>query len=182
MGKLFIVSGPSGVGKSSLMKEVLKNEIVSTTTRKIRIYDNEINGIHYYFVSKEVFENMIENNELAEWSEYHNNYYGISYDEIKKKILLDEDCYVIVEINGMKKLKNIFPDSVSIFINTDKNDIINLLSSRSETEEEINKRISTFDDETTNSVHYDYIVNNIFNFKDKAINELKDIINSEKNK
>jgi guanylate kinase len=117
---LFVVSGPSAVGKSSVVGEILKNDktmdrIVTCTTREKR--KSERHGDDYFFFKKEDFLAEIEKGNLVEFSEVYGNYYGVMFSSIEKKITNGEDAILIINWDGFLKIKNVFGESVcGIFI------------------------------------------------------------------
>ncbi|MDJ0510301.1 MAG: guanylate kinase [Crocosphaera sp.] len=118
-GKLIVLTGPSGVGKGTLVKVLLTRHpelylSISATTRSPR--EAEVDGKDYYFLSQAAFETMIEENQLLEWAEYAGNYYGTPRAKVKEKI--DQGMIVLLEIEvvGAKAIKNSFPDALRIFI------------------------------------------------------------------
>ncbi len=118
-GLIIVISGPSGAGKTTVCKEILKklkNTVfsISVTTRKPR--KGEINNRDYFFVSKEKFIEMIKKNQFIEWAIVHNNYYGTP-----KKFLIDtinsgKDIILDIDVQGGKKIKKIYPDAIFIFL------------------------------------------------------------------
>ena len=118
-GKLIVITGPSGVGKGTIVRSLLQRHpelclSVSTTTRKPR--SGEIEGIDYYFTNKDDFERAIARSEFLEWTQYAGNYYGTPKTEVKE--LLDRGKLVILEIEllGARAIAKIFPDARRIFI------------------------------------------------------------------
>lgn len=118
-GKLIVVTGPSGVGKGTIVGLLLQTHpqlrvSVSATTRQPRIGETE--GVDYYFLSKKDFETAILNQELLEWAEYAGNYYGTPKAQVVEQI--DRGNYVILEIElaGARAIASIFPDAQRIFI------------------------------------------------------------------
>lgn len=118
-GKLIVFTGPSGVGKGTLLRRLLHLHPVlylsiSATTREPR--PHEIHGRHYYFVSRETFEQMIERNELLEWAEFAGNYYGTPRDPVVEAV--DRGRWVILEIElaGARQIRDTFPLAQQIFV------------------------------------------------------------------
>ncbi len=184
--KLIIFTGPSGVGKGSILEKFFnianKNQdkvvySVSSTTRKPR--EGEIDGKHYFFISKEEFENKIKENTFLEWAIYNDNYYGTSKDFINK--CLNEDTSVILEIElqGALNVMHQYPDALSIFIMPPSFEELEhrLRGRNSEDNETILKRLNTAKTELENSGKFKYkIVNNGL---DEAVNELYQIFIKE---
>ena len=117
-GKLLVLSGPGGVGKSTVAKKL--REVgdfwvsVSATTRKPR--GNEIEGRDYYFVSDEQFSVMIKNDEFLEWAEFAGNRYGTPQDKVEQALLLGKNVLLEIEIAGAKQVKSHIPKSILIFL------------------------------------------------------------------
>lgn len=165
-GAILLLSGPSGCGKSSLLKEVYK-EIenyyfsISTTTRQPRA--GEMHGRDYFFVSKEVFEKGIEENDFLEWAEVHGNYYGTSLQPIyaaldeKKLVIFDIDVQGFEQV--MQKLASI---TTTVFITTPSiQELKNRLYKRdTDTKEVIEKRILNAKKEIEYLDKYDYCIIN----------------------
>ncbi len=184
-GILFIISGPSGVGKGTLRERVLK-EIpdlsfsVSVTTRKRR--PQEVDGRDYIFITVEEFERMIESDELLEWANVYGNYYGTPARFIQDTIQKGKDVLLEIDVQGAKQVRKKCPDAVSIFIAPPSLDeLIERLKKRAtETEEEFQKRINKAKEEMEDAVFYDYLVIN--DKIDRAVLHLKCIILSERSK
>lgn len=119
-GKFFIISSPSGVGKSSLIKEVVKNmkilitTSISHTTRSAR--PGEKNGKHYYFISKNKFKKMIHNNEFLEYAKVFNHYYGTSRDIIKEIFSTGKDVLLDIDWQGARQIKKHTSQYCSVFL------------------------------------------------------------------
>ncbi len=185
-GLLIVFSGPSGVGKGTILKEVMKDESlkltysVSMTTRKPR--DGEVNGINYFFVSKEGFEKAIDNHELLEYATYVDNYYGTPKNFVEKK--REEGMNVVLEIDlqGAKQVMARAHDALSIFIEPPSMEELErrIRGRQSETEETIKKRIEVARNEMASRELYDYVVCN--DELTKAIEDVKEIIRKEMEK
>lgn len=118
-GKLFVVTGPSGVGKGTILNKFFENNkenvcySVSMTTRKPRPV--EIDGVNYFFVSKEEFEKAVKNDEFLEWAEYSGNCYGTNKNFVYEKLNNGVNVILEIETQGAKKVMEKFPDCISIF-------------------------------------------------------------------
>lgn len=118
-GSLFIISGPSAVGKSTLCERLVKEDSlisysVSVTTRPPR--NGEVNGKDYIFISHDELKNMIANDELLEWAKVHENYYGTPKTEIEKELSIGQDILLDIDTQGEAEVKNYFKNAVTIFI------------------------------------------------------------------
>jgi len=179
MANLFIIAAPSGCGKTSLVEALIKKTknlcvSVSHTTRPPR--PNEVNGINYYFVSINEFEEMIKNNAFVEHATVFDNHYGTSTKLIREK--LDEGIDVILEIDwqGARQVKENMPNTISIFILPPSNEaLLGRLQQRAQDNvETINKRMSDAQNQMQHFNEFDFIViNDDFN---TALNDLNLII------
>jgi guanylate kinase len=118
-GHLFIISAPSGAGKTTLSRAILKHFTdmlysVSYTTRSPR--KGEQDGVDYYFISKEAFKKNMEMGRWSEWAEVHGNYYGTSAEFIKKGLSSDRDILLDIDVQGTIQILKRHPDSVTIFV------------------------------------------------------------------
>ncbi|MGB9695019.1 MAG: guanylate kinase [Caldisericaceae bacterium] len=179
---IIIVSGPSGVGKGTVVKEIGKRLSdlkigITCTTRKPRV--GEKNGVDYYFVSEEEFEKLVSENRLAEHSLVHGNHYGTPMDEIEQG-LHDMDIVFQIDVQGAKKIKNLYNDALLIFLMPPSLDslLLRLNGRGTETAEERDRRIKRAQEEMEERIYYDYIVTN--DNLEKAVNEIIDIIKSER--
>jgi Guanylate kinase len=178
---LVLVSGCSGSGKTTIMRNVMDNEIISFTTRSPR--QGEIDGKDYIFISENQFQQYLINNELIEHTQYGGNFYGLLKSEIDYKLSLG-NAFAIVDYNGVKQLKKLYDNVLTIFIYTDKEYAIYNMQNRGDSDEFIRKRMETYDEEITNLLYYDEVVTNYPNELEQAIEDVKNIIsyyNSEEN-
>jgi guanylate kinase len=164
-GILFIVSGPSGVGKGTVINEVLKlvpdiNLSISYTTRAPR--KNETNGKEYFFVSEKEFTSMIERGEFLEWANVHGNLYGTPKRYIEEKLKNCEDVILEIDTQGARQVKKTFPDGVFIFILPPSIDELlrRLYKRGTESEEVIKLRLSNAREELKEWKWYNYTVVN----------------------
>ena len=164
-GRLFIVSGPSGSGKDTVLKEIFKccPEIefsISSITRPMR--EGEVEGEKYNFISRERFEEMLENDELLEHNVFVGNYYGTPKAPVQKAIDEGRDMIIEVDVNGAFQIKEKLPDAVSIFIMPPSLEVLRArLSGRgTEKQEIIEKRMAEALWEIARAVEYDYMVVN----------------------
>lgn len=176
---LFIITGASGSGKTSLSGRVASQrywvECKSHTTRSPRV--GEADGETYYFITKEKCKEMLNNDEFAEFVEYDGNNYGISKEEIKDKMKQSKHVFIIAEYNGYKQLKKLYPDAVGIFINSTKEQCMANMLLRGDSLEKATKRINTYDEEVSHKGEFDYVVKNVRDKSKYSVDILCNIIN-----
>lgn len=176
MNRLILVTGHSGGGKTTIMRQLMQNEIVSFTTREKR--PGEVDGIDYIFIPLEKYEEMDANGQLAEKTKYADNFYGLTKDEIETK-LSEGDAFCIVDSHGMKQLKQLYNNVSTIFIHTSKEDARKQMEHRGESEAIISKRLSTYEAEMKNRGLYDYVVKNNHGKIEQTIKIVQDILEAE---
>ncbi|WJY15050.1 guanylate kinase [Pectobacteriaceae bacterium CE90] len=184
-GTLYIVSAPSGAGKSSLIQALLKTQplydtqvSISHTTRAKRPGEN--NGEHYFFVSTDEFKRMIENNDFLEYAEVFGNYYGTSRITIEQILSTGVDIFLDIDWQGAQQIRTRMPMARSIFIlPPSKEELERRLRGRGQDSEEvISRRMAQAVAEMNHYAEYDYlIVNDDFNL---ALMDLKTIIRAER--
>jgi len=179
MANLFIISAPSGCGKTSLVEALIKKTknlcvSVSHTTRPPR--PDEVNGINYYFVSINEFDEMIKNNAFVEHATVFDNHYGSSTKLIREKLNQGVDVILEIDWQGARQVKENMPNVISIFILPPSNEaLLGRLKQRAQDDDEtINKRMSDAQNQMQHFNEFDYLViNDDFN---SALNELNLII------
>lgn len=174
--KLFIVSGHSGSGKTSIMRSLMDNEIVSFTTREPR--DGEIDGVDYNFITKRKFDDLLYRDKLIEHTEYGGNFYGISTEELENK--LDKGhAFCIVDFDGMLMLENFYPNVCRIFLYTTyEQAFVNMLN-RGDDPKKIADRLKTYYKELKNMVYYDYAIRNDAGQFERTKSIIESIVASE---
>lgn len=180
-GILMVVSGPSGCGKGTVLAEILKSDkifySVSATTRSPR--PGETDGVNYYFLTKEKFEEMIAGSEMLEYASFCGNYYGTPRKPVED--MLEKGCHVIleIEVQGAMKIKEKCPDAVFIFILPPSlKELRRRLEKRgTESEEVIEKRLGEAAGEISQAYKYDYAVIN--GELSEAVDDLRSIIRAE---
>ena len=164
-GILFIISAPSGTGKTTLCKQLAMNlpglwHSISYTTRKPR--PGEEHGHAYYFVGEQTFQEMIERNEFVEWAHVYGHLYGTPWKSLTEKIDLGIDVLLEIDVQGAMQVKKRFEDAVSIFIlPPSMTELRARLQTRaSDTPEEIQRRLHKVKEEVWSYREYAYIVRN----------------------
>ena len=163
--KLIILTGPSGVGKGTVVKEILGKDknislSISATTRTPR--EGEKEGENYFFLNEKKFKEMIEQNLFLEWAQFAGNYYGTPLSSVNERIKNGFIVLLEIEVEGAKQIKEKFPDSLSIFLlPPDKQELERRIRNRgTEKEEAIKKRLSRANYEISVSNQFDFALIN----------------------
>jgi guanylate kinase len=182
---LIILSGLSGAGKDSVLNGLKKSaypleNIITVTTRPRR--HNEVDGVHYTFVSPARFQEMIDNNQMLEWANVYGNRYGAPREPVKKALESGKDVIIKVDVQGAATYKKIVPNAVFIFLATPAlEDCAPRLKQRStETPEELELRLKTARQEMEMLPMFDYLVMNRHNELNRAVADIEAIIAAEK--
>ena len=178
-GKLVVITGPSGVGKGTLVKYLLTRHSqlylsISATTRQPR--PGEVNGKDYYFLTRTEFEDMIDQQQLLEWAEYAGNYYGTPRSPVEKQIEQGKTVILEIEVVGARQVKKSFADALLLFILPPSvTELENRLKGRdTDSAEAISKRLAKAKEEIAASEEFDYqIINDDL---DLALAEIEQII------
>lgn len=180
-GVLTVISGFSGAGKGTIMKELVSRYpyflSISATTRSPRT--GEEDGVHYFFHTRESFEEMIEKGELIEWAEYVGNYYGTPKKAVEQQLEEGKDVLLEIEMQGGMSVKEQFPDALLIFIAPPSaEELKNRLVGRgTETKEQISNRLARANEEAAYMKAYDFIVVN--DDLDDAVEKIHSIIQNQ---
>jgi guanylate kinase len=183
IGNLFIVSAPSGAGKTTLVGAVVQadgrvKESVSFTSRAAR--RGEVDGVHYHFISRNEFEVMIERGEFLEWAEVHGNLYGTSRRLVNEQRAAGHDVVLTIDVQGAAQARVLFHDAVSIFVlPPSRETLLERLEMRgANAAEDLQVRLKNALDEIAQYKHFDYVVIN--DDLEHATGELAAIIAAER--
>lgn len=182
-GLLIVLSGPSGVGKGTVRAAVFANNqfqyvySVSATTRAQR--PGEVDGKDYYFVSREEFETMIQNEDLLEYAEYVGNYYGTPIQKIEENLAAGRDVFLEIEVQGAMRVKERMPEGIFIFLAPPNlEELESRITGRgTDAAHVIQERMATAKEEIELMQHYDYVVVN--DQVQHAVDKINAIIQSE---
>ena len=163
-GRLIVFSAPSGCGKGTMLEQILKNEdfcvSVSATTRLPR--EGEVDGVNYYFISKDEFTERIGEGKFLEYAEYCGKFYGTPMDKVNEMLEKGKNVILEIEVQGAVKVMNKRPDALSIFIAPPSiNELRRRLHKRgTESDEVIEQRVAQASNEVALAAKYDYIIVN----------------------
>ncbi len=181
---LIIISGPSGVGKDSVLHAMKARDlpfhfVVTTTTRLPR--ENEVNGRDYFFVSKEEFARMIENDEFFEYALVYNDYKGNSKKQVRDALASGQDVVMRLDVQGAATVRKLAPEAVLVFLTTQsEQELVQRLRSRkTDTAEDLSLRIATAQQELKRAAEFDYVIVNADGCLDETVDTVTAIIRAE---
>ena len=182
-GLLIDLSGPSAVGKGTVRKEIFSQPdtsleySISMTTRSPR--EGEIDGVDYFFKTREEFEALIERDKLLEYAEFVGNYYGTPVDYVRETLDQGKDVFLEIEVQGARQVREKFPDGLFIFlVPPSLSELKNRIVTRgTETEDVINNRMTVAKEEIEMMNLYDYVVEN--DQIERACDRIKAIVVAE---
>ncbi len=181
-GRLIVFSAPSGCGKGTMLAEILKDEhfycSVSTTTRQPR--PGDVDGVNYYFITKEQFERNIEDGKMLEYALYCDNYYGTLISEVDDKLAEGRSVILEIEVQGAMKVREKRPDALFVFvIPPSLSELERRLRKRgTETDEVIAKRVAAAAEEIPYAKKYDYVIVN--DALEDAVRDFRAVIEAER--
>jgi len=181
---LIVISGPSGVGKDSVVLEMKARGlpfhfVVTATTRPPR--EGEVHGVDYYFFSKDIFAEMIEADELLEYAFVYNDYKGIPKSQVRQALDSGQDVVMRLDVQGAATIRELCPEALLIFLTTDsEEELVGRLQSRkTESSTELKLRIATARKELNRVIEFDYVVVNRDDQLDKSVDKIEAIIHAE---
>jgi guanylate kinase len=184
---MIVISGPSGVGKDSVVKALMQRNtsyhfVVTTTSRERR--ENEVDGVDYFFVTKEHFEDLIARNEMIEYALVYDQYKGAAKQQVRDAWASGKDVIIRVDVQGADTYRKLFPEAMLVFLlPTSEEELIFRLRDRgTETEESIALRMATTRKELEYLPIFDYIVFNPAGCLEEAVDKLEAIITAEHHK
>lgn len=181
---LIVISGPSGIGKDTVVQGLKDRSlpfhfVITATSRPPRDY--EVDGEHYFFFSKEVFEEKIRDGEFLEHAWVYSAYKGVLRSQVKKALESGEDVVMRLDVQGAETIRDLCPDAILVFLtaHSEQEWLARLESRRSETDQELQLRIQTAQEEYQNLDLFDYIVTNQEGHLDRTLDVIQSIIEAE---
>lgn len=181
---MVVISGPSGVGKDSVLRALKKSSlpiyhVITANTRSPRPDEKE--GVDYFFVSREEFERMIENNELIEYAHVYGDYKGVPKSQIRQALDSGKDVVLRLDVQGAEEIKRQYPEAVLIFLTpANEDEWRKRLSGRTHNKEkDMDQRIATALDELERALDFDYIVVNAQGKLEEAVKTIEAVIIAE---
>jgi guanylate kinase len=184
---MIVLSGPSGVGKDAVLKELQKRKlplhfVVTVNSRAPRADEKE--GVDYFFITREKFEQMIANDELIEYAKVYQDYKGVPKEQVQKALASGKDVILRLDVQGAARIKKLNPEAVLIFlVPTDAQEWFNRLQKRgTESAESFTVRIDTAQKELEYLPIFDYVVVNKEHYLKDAVDTVEEIVQAEHQK
>lgn len=179
MRRLFVLSGPSGCGKDTVVKclKMLRGDIflsVSCTTRAPR--EGEQEGVDYYYMSVDEFKELIETGQMLEYNFYAGNYYGTSKKELDRGLSEGKIMMLVIDVNGAHNVRKAYPDASLLFLMPPSLDALRERIARRGSTNDIEKRMEIARKEMEDSVNFDFVIVN--DDLDRCVREVSDVIDS----
>jgi guanylate kinase len=181
---LIVISGPSGVGKDSVLhgleaRRLPMHFVVTATTRPRR--ENEIHGVDYFFFTKDEFAQMIEREELIEYAIVYNDYKGIPKQQVREALDSGQDVVMRVDVQGAATVRKLAPQAVLIFLTTESEEALvrRLKARQTETADDLSLRIATARQELKRATEFDYVIVNADGHLEQTIDTVIAIIQAE---
>ncbi len=178
MAKLFVLSAPSGAGKSTVANKLLQQlegirRVVTATTRSPR--PGEQHGVDYIFMSKDEFERGIEENRFLEYAQVYGNYYGTPREQVDRNLSEGYDSLLVIDVQGAFQIKKLYPQAVSVFLLPPSlEELKRRMISRGYRDSNARERLSTARREIPCARSFDYVIIN--DFVDRAVEQLRSIV------
>ena len=180
-----VISGPSGVGKDVMIERMIESDrigfhfTITATTRYPR--PGETDGINHHFVTIDEFLNLISGDNLLEWAQVYDNYYGVPKQQVRDALIDGNHVIIRVDVQGANRLKEIIPEALTIFINPPSLDVLksHLEKRGVDTETEMTKRLAAAVEEISQASLFDFTVTNEEGRLDDTVNQVVGIIESE---
>ncbi len=184
-GLLFIVSAPSGTGKTTLVErlvQVVPNLRMSRSYTSRHARDGERDEVDYNFISRDVFEERIQDGEFLEWADVFGNYYGTGASDVEEMIVEGQDVVLVIDVQGARQVKARGVDHTAIFVMPPSFQVLEqrLRGRSKDTEEQMQRRLDTARDEASSYADYDYVVVN--DDLESTVIRLQEIIAAERSR
>jgi guanylate kinase len=182
---LVVISGPSGVGKDSILNRMRELKVpfhfvVTATSRDIRPGERE--GFDYHFVGREGFERLIRDNELIEWAEVYGDYKGVPKFEVRQALASGEDVVLRIDVQGAATIRRLAPEALLIFVAPGNFEELRtrLITRNTDAPDDIERRLAVVRKELEAIQYFDYVVINQDDHLDDAVNQIRAIVQAEK--